>query len=130
MEKKNLPLLLHAGINRIDRIKHNILKDAPNLKIILAHLGADYPINKLQITQVLNSLKNHKNIYYDISTINDILIIKEAIDIVSIDKLIFGSDFPYEKPAEVLNRIDELSLTDIQKEKIYYKNILKAIEGY
>ncbi len=130
MEKNNLPLLLHAGINRIERIKNDILKNAPNLKIILAHLGADYPINKRQIIQVLTGLKDKKNIYYDISTINDILIIEKAMEIVSIDKLIFGSDFPYEKPAESLNRIAELSLTDIQKEKIYYKNILKAIEGY
>ena len=133
MEQIGFPLLLHAGENRIERIKYDILKDTPDLKIILAHLGADFPNTSghiPEITQVVKTLKElevFSNIYYDITAIRDLEIIKSAIEIVGIDKLIFGSDFPYEKPIETLKRIDELLLTDDQKSKLFYKNILNAI---
>jgi len=134
MEQKSLPLLLHAGANRIERIKNDILKDTPNLKIILAHLGADFlqknghVAGKIQVLKTLEQLKGYSNIFYDITAIVNLEIIKGAIEIVGIDKLIFGSDFPYEKPIKTLERINELSLTDDQKEKIFYKNILNVIE--
>jgi predicted TIM-barrel fold metal-dependent hydrolase len=134
IEQEGLPLLLHTGANRIDRIKNDMLKDTPNLKIILAHLGADFPKTnghipeKKQILNTLKELKSYSNIYYDITAIIDFEIIECAIEIVGVDKLIFGSDFPYEKPIETLKRINESSLTDEQKEKIYYQNILNVIE--
>jgi len=128
MEHKGIPLLLHAGVNRIERIKDCVLKDTPNLKIILAHLGADLPkTKKTQILKTLKELKDYSNIYYDITSIPNLKIIKSAIEIVGIDKLIFGSDFPCEKPIQILKLIDELLLTDDQKSKLFYKNILNVI---
>jgi hypothetical protein len=133
MEQKGIPLLLHAGVNRIERIKDCILKDTPNLKIILAHLGASFPKTyphipeKTQVLKTLKELKDYSNIYYDITAIVNLEIIKLAIEIIGIDKLIFGSDFPCEKPIETLKRIDELLLTDDQKSKLFYKNILNVI---
>lgn len=129
MEKNNIPLLLHAGINRVDRIKKDILKDTPKLIVILAHIGTNYPPNKPQIDLLLNELKHFKNIYYDISTIKEIEIIKNAINFAGIDQIIFGSDFPYEKPIVTLKRVDKLNLTIEEKEKMFYKNINKILGG-
>ncbi len=133
MEEQKLPLLLHAGANRIKRIKNDILKDAPKIIIILAHLGADFPKSnghkpvKEQILMTLKELKDFQNIYWDITTITDNTIIKEAINILGIDKLIFGSDFPYETPSQVLERLNKLNLRNENKEKLLYKNIKKII---
>lgn len=133
MEKYRIPLLLHAGENRIDRIKNDILKDTPNLIIIMAHLGADFPISngyrpvKEQIVMTLKKLKYFSNLYWDITAIIDHTIINEAINILGIDKLIFGSDFPYETPSQALERLNTLNLTNEDKKKILYKNIKKII---
>jgi len=133
MEKYRIPLLLHAGANRIDRIKNDILKDTPNLIIIMAHLGADFPISnghrsvKKQIVMTLKKLKDFSNLYWDITAIIDNTIINEAIKILGIDKLIFGSDFPYETPSQALERLNKLNLTNEDKEKLLYENIKKII---
>ncbi len=133
MAEKEIPLLLHAGENRVERIKNDILKDAPDLKIILAHLGADFPEGnnynpeKYQVEKTLQSLKPLPNMMFDIAAIRDINLIKMAIDIVGIEKLIFGSDFPYEKPIETIKRIKRLKLSDTELEQLYYRNITKFI---
>jgi predicted TIM-barrel fold metal-dependent hydrolase len=133
MEDNGLPLLLHAGVNKIERIKEFFFKETPELKIILAHLGADFiktgnhlP-NKYQVLETLNELKDYPNIYFDIAAIGDIEILQDAIDLVDDNKLIFGSDFPYEKPSDTLNRLDKLRLSKKQKTKLFYDNITDII---
>jgi len=131
--EKEIPLLLHAGENRVDRIKNDMLKDVPNLKIILAHLGADFPERnnynpeKSQVEKTLKSLKHIPNIMFDIAAIRDIDLLKMAIDIVGIEKLIFGSDFPYEKPINTIKRINRLNLSDTELEQLCYLNIASFI---
>lgn len=122
MEKYGLPLILHAGSNRIKRLQKNIYKDAPNLKIILAHLGADYPLNKNQISKTLKELKVFPTLYFDISTINKPEILKEAFNIVGSEKLLFGSDFPEERPKQTLKRLFSLNLHEKDLENILFKN--------
>ena len=122
MEKSGLPLILHAGSNRIKRLQKDIYKDAPNLKIILAHLGADYPLNKNQISKTLKELKVFPTLYFDISTINEPEILKEALNIVGSEKLLFGSDFPEERPKQTLKRLFSLNLPEKDLENILFKN--------
>lgn len=133
MEKERMPLLLHAGVNRIERLRDDILKDTPDLKVILAHLGADFHKTnnhvpeKGQVVDTLKQLNSFNSVVYDFAAILDIELIKSAIEIVGVDKLIFGSDFPCEKPAEALDRLNALPLNHEQKEKILYRNILKIL---
>jgi len=130
MEEKQLPLLLHAGVNKVERLKEDILKDNPKLKVIVAHLGADYlKSNKYMpeinnISDILNELKEYPNIYYDISTIKEKNILIKALEIIGVGRIIFGSDFPYEKPDETLKRFKLLDfLSERDKERVLYKNI-------
>ncbi len=124
MEEQGLPLILHAGSNRIERIQQDIYKDTPNLKIILAHLGADYnPLDKNQILKTLKELKNFPKLWFDISTINEIGILKEAFNLVGSEKLLFGSDFPEESPKKTLARLSLLKLPKKDLENVLYKNI-------
>ncbi|KUO50219.1 MAG: hypothetical protein APF76_10930 [Desulfitibacter sp. BRH_c19] len=134
MEKHGLPLLLHGGENKIERLTDDMLKDTPKLTIILAHLGADYLVqNKYlpeinQISSTLEALNKYPNVYYDISTITDEEILKRALEIVGAKKLLFGSDFPYEKPITTLKRFNSLDcLTQEDRELVLYKNIEKLL---
>jgi predicted TIM-barrel fold metal-dependent hydrolase len=133
MEGYGLPLLLHAGKNIVERIKYDILKSTPLLKIIIAHLGADFPeTNKFQplkeqVINILKQLKNIANIYYDISAIHNTDLIKYALDIIGTEKIVFGSDFPYEKPLTVLTRLQSLKLTREEMRNICYLNIERVL---
>lgn len=134
MEQHRVPLLLHAGINRIERIQQDLLKDTPDLIIILAHLGADFldAFNQRpqldQVKTTLESLKEYPNIYFDISAIRDPVIIQAAFNIVDSQKLIFGSDFPFEKPIDTLQLLRSLrNLTDKNLEDTFCNTIMKVL---
>ncbi len=130
MAKKGLPLLLHAGVNRVGRIKDDLLNDEPELRIIMAHLGADFPSKndfKPEMEQVVITLKqlcDVQNVFFDIAAVDDFEIIRAALDIVGPERLIFGSDFPYEPPAMTLQRLEKLGLNQEEKELILSRNIM------
>ncbi|MFZ5955573.1 MAG: amidohydrolase family protein [Nanoarchaeota archaeon] len=134
MQEKELPLLVHSGIPIQKRIEE-IINYAPNLKIILAHCGAeflkknDYKPHIGQVHNILQSLKGHKNLYFDISALEDKEIIKMAIEEVGDDKVIFGSDFPEEKPVSALARLKSLQLEDSRLENILHNNICRILNN-
>lgn len=139
METNRFPLLLHAGVNRVERLKEDIFKDTPNLIVILAHLGADFPQSNNhnpypeQVRSTLEELKDIPNLFYDIAAVINPEILSDALRIVGSEKLIFGSDFPYEPPLQTLNRLRALpGITARDMENILYNTItgiLNSREG-
>ena len=89
-------LILHCKdkirINYIESLRKNF----PMMNIIVAHLGRNTIENHNDIINLLNHFKNDDNIYFDISTVNNIDTILAAIKIAGSDKILYGSDFPYE----------------------------------
>jgi predicted TIM-barrel fold metal-dependent hydrolase len=135
MEKHRVPLLLHAGTNRVQRLQQDIFKDTPDLLVILAHLGADFPEANNhqprieQVKSTLTALKDFPTIYFDISAITDPNILQAGVEIVGSKKLIFGSDFPFAKPIETLRLLKSLkNLSSQGLENILYNNIIKLLQ--
>ncbi|NOQ24905.1 MAG: amidohydrolase family protein [Bacteroidales bacterium] len=134
LEKNKLPLLLHAGNNRVERIIDDLLHDTPNLIIILAHLGADFPENnnymphEEQVYSTLEKLKDFGNVYFDISAVTEGVIIKEAINIVGDKRILFGADSPIESPLKTRLRLQSLGLSESTLENIFYNNINNILE--
>jgi len=128
MREKHLPLIWHAGIPVVARVKE-VIKYAPCLNIILAHCGAEfqkrnqYQPELNQVKNTLNQLKSYPNLYFDISAIKDSKIMGMAVAEVGDKKIIFGSDFPEEKPRETLERLSSLNLSESKLENILYNNI-------
>jgi predicted TIM-barrel fold metal-dependent hydrolase len=135
MEKHRIPLLLHAGTNRVQRLQQDIFKDTPDLLVILAHLGADFPETNNhqprieQVKNTLTALKDYPTLYFDISAINDVDILLSALEIVESEKIIFGSDFPFAKPIETLRLLKSIKgLSSQDLENILYNNIIKLLQ--
>jgi len=135
MEEHRVPLLLHAGTNRVQRLQEDIFKDTPDLLVILAHLGADFPEannHRPRIEQVKNTLtflKGYPTLYFDISAITDADILQAGLEIVGSEKLIFGSDFPFAKPIDTLGLLKSLKgLSARDLENILYNNIIKLLQ--
>lgn len=70
-----------------------LAQSAPDLKIILAHWGGGLPF----FEQNPKIRKDLKNVHYDVAAsplIYDISIFKRMVDLVGVDKILFGSDYP------------------------------------
>ena len=123
--KNRCLLISHMGPNVVERVL-DIVKKVPNLKIILAHLGSPMDHRKTwnQVIDDLKKLKAYENVFFDISSVNDEAVIGEALDIITENRLIWGSDTPYDTPQQALEFFFGLKdMSIIQKYKIAYANL-------
>lgn len=127
-------LLLHTLEN--DTLSHvqRLRKEFPNMIILLAHLGrnsrCDYEFTK----NVIDNLYHDDKIITDISTVNNELLIRYAIDKYGKDRVLYGSDFPFEKESncceeDFMQAALKANLNDDEKECLFYKNAERVI-GY
>lgn len=95
IEDAGVPLVLHALFkNKIEQVKQ-ILKFAPNLTIILAHMGRGHLYTGEQVVQNALGLKEYPNVFMETSTVGDIQSIINACEIVGCNRVIYGSDYPF-----------------------------------
>src|SRR6185295_19661786 len=52
---------------------------------------------------------------------------KFAIDYYGIDNVMYGTDYPCWDPATALALLDEIGLTDVEKEKIFNRNARRIL---
>lgn len=136
-QKYNFPLIIHTGINTGDEecSKYNdpkyiveIAKLYPKLKIIIAHYF--WP----KLDYCFATTENIDNIYFDTSGLADPEVVDASGGIEKIkeiliktikrrnDSVIFGSDWPMCDAKQHIDLINALSVTEKEKEGIFYKN--------
>lgn len=139
-EKNNHPIVVHTGVMmvglrgyveqvnpiHIDRIAN----DFPNLKIVMAHAGNPW------LTDTIAVMWRNKNVYTDISgffeefrpisTHEAELFVKRMNQfrdmLGSFDRVIFGTDWPLYSQKEYIDVVRKIELTDLEKEKVFWKN--------
>jgi uncharacterized protein len=107
-EKLGLPILTHAAFHSIPTTRmewanplayDGVAREFPNLKIILAHIGLPWYLD----TMVM--VRKHKNVFADISPGLHRNWLYQALaafqEFGVIDKLLFGTDFPFRNAADV-----------------------------
>lgn len=117
--KRRKPVFVHQGVHfaasskmEFARPSHldEVARDLPTLKLVVAHMGFPW------VDECIVLLGKHANVYADVSSLihrpwtayNALL---TAYEYGVMDKLLFGSDFPYMPPAraiESLYRINQL----------------------
>jgi predicted TIM-barrel fold metal-dependent hydrolase len=97
----------------------------PSMKIVASHMGA-YDL----WDDVLAHLPD-TGVWIDTSytTMLDAGMYKRLLDKFDIQKVLFGSDSPWEDPSLTIAHLNSLNLSSDAYEKIYYKNALKLLEG-
>lgn len=95
LQQKGLVLLLHPaqkeGVPRVEEIVNNF----PRLRVILAHSGRRKLFSGQGVREVAQALKRYENLFFETSTIRDPHAIRELIEQVGKERVLFGSDFPY-----------------------------------
>jgi len=105
----------NAAVWRILKVR----KKFPEMKIILAHFGGYREWDK--VAEFLAG----EDFYFETS-----FVLQEAGEEVfkrilrkhSIDKILFGTDSPWTDPINSIKLINELKISNEEKEKIFYKN--------
>ena len=70
-------------------------------------------------------------LYFDTSYVSKILSPEQYARIIinhGPDKIVFGSDSPWQDPAETLEALESVGLSDEDMEKIKYKNALALLK--
>jgi len=111
-EELEIPILWHQGTTFIKEapLKHcqpvlldEVAKRFPRLKMIIAHMGFPW------VEDTIALVRMHKNVYADVSALSGrkwkfwtTLMLASESRVV--DKLLFGSDFPFDSPMESAER--------------------------
>ena len=90
LTKIGKPLLIHAGFNAHGDYE-SLLRQAPGLKLILAHAG--YPL----YADTWKIVKSNKNVYVDLSQTSYLneKTTRQAVEYLGAEKCLFGTDGPY-----------------------------------
>lgn len=112
-----------------------LLDEVPDLKLVLGHYGEALPFLLDRMDNRLSFLPNskaknkhnysyyfHKNIY--VTTSGNMS--NEAFEctrrVLGLDRILFGSDYAFEAPAEMVEYVKNLPLGEKEREMLYHKN--------
>lgn len=135
LEYYNAPLFIHEKFaEKIKQIKE-IINIAPNLKIIIAHLGRNHIYTDEGVDSVISEFSQNKNIFFETSTGCVEGTIDRICKLVSSERIIFGSDFPFGRDFQkdeysYQKEIDLIMNSNIpfsDKENILSKNFLNLV---
>ena len=103
-----------------------VAKAFPKLRIVAAHLGG----MKLWDDIEKYTAGQFDNLWFDVSVISRYIDDDQLLRIIKkqgADRVLFGSDCPWDEPANEIAMIDRLPLTNEEKELIFYRNAEKLL---
>lgn len=130
-----LPVSIHAGYDPLSPDLYHCQSEAaarvfdqvPEMTMILAHGGGMRDWDNVE--KYLAGQKG--NLYFDVSVIANEIPRDQLLRIIKThgaDRILFGSDCPWDLPTNEINMINELPLSDEEKEMIFYKNALRVLK--
>lgn len=119
----------------MDIVEKGIFKKYPNLKIIVHHAGAMIPFFAGRVKYILGSDKEEdfKKFYVDTALLGNTKALELAANYFGVNHLVFGTDAPLGiMPAgatkEILEAIDEMNITEEEKEAVLENNIINIVD--
>ncbi len=126
---RDMILIAHAGRDPLDRPEvfgtperfASLAASFPDLKLVLAHLGG------LRMWDDVRRylLPAGKNVFFDTAYVSFYMEreeMKELILDIGTERVIFGSDYPWEKPGRAAEIIRDLGLSQAEEDAIFFKN--------
>ena len=114
-------------------VESNLFEECPNIKMVVHHAGAMIPFFAGRIDNILKDKKDDfKKFYVDTAILGNSKALELAIDYFGIERVLYGTDAPFGimpngATKEIEEAIDILPISNEDKEKIYYKNILNLL---
>ena len=125
-------------VSILKMIVSGLFDDIPDLRVILGHLGEAIPFLLDRIDNRMNFLPNpklknkNKPSYYfkhniKVSTSGNMspAAFRCTMDVLGVENIVFGSDYPFENIREMVEFIDSLEISEHDRELIYSGNARK-----
>ena len=140
-EELGMVLDFHTGIHgwRLTEYQPLLLDDVayefPNLKIIMEHVGG-----ALFYNQAVAVMLDKRNVYAGVATVLDENAvswflgaekIEELVKLIGEDRLVYGTDFPYngwERISKDIEMIKNLDISESAKKKILGENLARILK--
>lgn len=122
LSKKPVKVFVGIGARSIPQQWEIYAKKFPNIKFIFLHMGCfDYGYTCIDV------IKRNKNIFTEISNQYELQILRKALKELEIDKLLFGTTFPYRLTESALHIFELFNLSEKILNKIYNENVKKIL---
>lgn len=128
-----LPLMAHFPTREIVESAERILAFAPDIKLIIAHMGRCGPYTGNCVMENIARLKKRENVFFETSTIRDLPTFKAALAELGASRICFGSDIPFGSKMGPNPQGDELSLLlqavtgEADRERVFSGTILGLV---
>lgn len=106
----------------------------PNLKIIVHHAGAMIPFFSQRIKYIMSEQQynDFKKFYVDTAILGNTKALELTVDFFGADHVLLGTDAPFAKMPigdtdEIIQAVEDMNISDEEKEMIFSNNIEKMI---
>jgi predicted TIM-barrel fold metal-dependent hydrolase len=125
--KFKIPVAIHSGHAPFS-LPWSIGELAENFRdvtFVMLHMGHGHGV---YIQAAINTAKRLDNIYLETSGMPMHTKIKEAVDTLGEDRVMYGSDTPFHEPAVEIDRICSAGLSDNQLERVFFGNAREILD--
>jgi hypothetical protein len=122
----NLPVAIHSGHPpfSLPWSIGELAEVYPDVTIVMLHMGHGHG---LYIRAAINTAKRYSNIVLETSGMPMHTKIKDAMETVGDDRVIYGSDIPFHHPSVELQRVKMAGLSEHQLRKILHGNAVEKL---
>ncbi|MFI5419787.1 MAG: amidohydrolase family protein, partial [Nitrososphaerales archaeon] len=124
--KARAPVLIHTGHSpfSLPWSVGELAENFPDVKIVMLHMGDGHG---LYIQAAINVAKRYDNLYLETSAMPMANKIREAMDVVGKERVMYGSDIPFGNPAVEIAKATALNLPDEDFDRYFYLNAKKLL---
>ena len=131
---RDMILIAHAGRDPLDRPEvygtperfASLAASFPDLKLVLAHLGG---------LRMWDAVRDHllaagENVYFDTAYVSFYMGGEEMAELIrdiGTDRVVFGSDYPWEEPGRAAEIIRDLGLSEAEEDAIFFSNAAELL---
>ena len=133
--ERKMILVAHAGRDPMDRQEvfgtperfARMVECYPDLRVVLAHLGG---------LRMWDDVRRHllpagKNVHFDTAYVSFYMGPQDMLELIreiGPERVIFGSDYPWEEPVKAAKIIAHLGLEDAEREAVLWKNAIALLD--
>jgi aminocarboxymuconate-semialdehyde decarboxylase len=129
----SLGRVIEVSVAAMRLILSGMMERHPKLKIIMSHTGGSLPYQAGRMDKNSKAAKlprpvtdYMKRMFTDTVSPHSVGM-KFAIDYYGIDHVMYGTDYPCWDPAACLKLIEEINLSDADKQKLFYDNARRIL---
>jgi len=124
--KAKVPVLIHTGHSpfSLPWSVGELAENFPDVKIVMLHMGDGHG---LYIQAAINTAKRYDNTYLETSAMPMATKIKEAVEVIGKDRVMYGSDLPFGHPAVEIAKHTTVDFTEDEFEHVFYSNAKKLL---